>query len=61
VGETDARALQQLAILEHARDAAAALGALPRVAFEAATVERLEPGDDAALEVEEVVANGSLH
>ena len=49
-------ALEQCAFLEHAREAAAALGAGPGIAAEPAAVERFECGDDARLQLREVVA-----
>ena len=48
-GDVDARLLEDVAILEHAGDAAAAAGAGPRVLLELLAVELLDRGDDLIL------------
>ena len=55
----DAAALEDVAFLDHARDAAAALRPRPLVAAERLPVHRLEPGDDARLQSPEVVAGAA--
>ena len=52
VREIDAAALEHVAVLDHARDAAAALGPRPLVAAERLPVDRLERGDDARLQAD---------
>ena len=52
----DAAALEDVAFLDHSRDAAAAFRPRPFVAAERSPVDRLEPGDDARLQSPEVVA-----
>ena len=58
VGEVDAAALEHRAVLDHARDAAAALGPLPGVAAERAAVDRLEARDDRVLQAGQVATDG---
>ncbi len=52
-----AAALEERAVLDQARDAAAALGTRPGVAAEGAPVQLLERGDDARLQSGEVLAD----
>jgi hypothetical protein len=56
VGEVDAAALEDVAILEHARDTATPFRAAPFVAAEGLTVERFQLTDDARLQTFEIVA-----
>ena len=49
-GKVDARALEDLAFLQHARDAAAAFVARPGVGAEAGAVSSLQRGHDALLQ-----------
>ena len=62
VGEIHAPALEHGAVLDQARDAAAAFRTIPRVAQERPAVDRLEPRDDALLQAGEIGADrGDVH
>src|SRR5437899_12813610 len=58
VREIDATAFEYAALLEHATFAAAAFGALPYIASEHVTVDRLQARDDARLQAGKVIARG---
>ena len=57
VREHHAAALEHVAVLDHARDAAAAFRTRPLVAAERAAVDRFQPRDDALLQAGEVAAD----
>ena len=59
VREVDAAALEETSVLDHAREPAAAFGALPFVGLERVSVRRFKARDDLFLQGEEVVADGA--
>ena len=58
--DVHAGALVHRAILQHARDAAAAFGALPAIGAEAAAIERFQRHDDAVLHPGEEIVDRLL-
>src|SRR3989454_5850000 len=55
--EVDAAALEDAAILDDARDAAASFGTLPAIGAEARALERLQRGDNPRLQLREVIVD----